>query len=300
MKWYEILQDRKLQLALILSVLALSVSWIVFQNFRKIPDFGETIEISSEKIILTRKYSYVYEKKYPVDLQLVRLSLLNTNVIEVRDTENRMLNFSLEANNLLVYLNGPARKGTKLDFIVKSEIRDNYPFFNIVHHGGEEYSFHYVSWESYPGKKSKRVLLPSGSHITYVEVAGMKPKVKEREVLIQDQYSPAQKFDVMVGFSLPRGYMHAVQASPPLIQDGNATIRVPVSLYQTAPAIQGDFTAWRSLPMVQEGDYFVFKTFLHPGQYRYQIRYYSLPKSDDSVEKRAFNNKQESMSILDV
>ncbi len=300
MKWLEIIRDRKIELAAGLLAVALLVSWIFYKSVRSIPGFTETIEINSEKIILTRHFQFVYDKNYPVNIQQLRLSALNTNVVDVRDSEGKMLNFQTRGEQLLIYLNGPVHKGTHLDFKVKSQVNGQYPYFNIIKNEDGTYSFHYISWESYPGNKTKIIHLPSGCRILDVKAGDIKIKRKANSLVLQDPYSHSRKFDVLVHFALPQGFENALPASPPLIEGNKVTFRVPVALYPVTPAIQGDFTSWHSLPMIKKGEFYEYTTQLGNGTYHYQVRYFSMPQADVSINQRIYNSRHESMSILKI
>lgn len=300
MDWRAFLRNRRAELAGGFLVLALAVSFYSYRSYRSIPGFQETIELSREKVILTRHYQYMHDKNYPVSIQQVRLSQLGTNVIDVRDSEGRMLNFQVKGDQLLIYLRGPVDRGSHLDFRVRSVVDPVYPFFNIIQYPDGTYGFHYIAWEGYPGNKTKTIHLPPGSRLIDAEAGDLPVRYHKNTLRIRDIFSHSRKFDIRIHFSNPQGFEKAVAASPPVQQQEQVVFRVPASLYSVTPAIQGDFTSWYSRPMQREGDYYVFSSRLSPGTYRYQVRYLNMPQSDVSVLARKYNRKGESLTVLDI
>jgi hypothetical protein len=52
--------------------------------------------------------------------------------------------------------------------------------------------------------------------------------------------------------------------------------------------------------MVDEGDFYIYKTNLEQGRYYYQFRSGSLPSSDDSVVDRQIIIGDESVSVMTI
>lgn len=56
---------------------------------------------------------------------------------------------------------------------------------------------------------------------------------------------------------------------PSAYENGEATIRLPVSRSATAPSIAGDFNAWTPAPMKREGNHWTYRVAVAPGVYHY-------------------------------
>ena len=281
------LKDKKIELSLLLLVLSVPLGIFIWKTRSAIPYFDERIEISRHDIVLTKKYNYLFENNYPVSVQKIRLSSLYSNLIEVRDGTGRLLNYKRKGNKLLVFFNRPLKKGKRVIFSLKASVHKNWPYFYVLDRGNKRYTFHYISWESYPGFKHKSVVLPEGSRVLRARAPRLHLGVEKSKVELSGHFNRFQRFDLTVDFVLPEGYRYAIKATPTFVKGRMVTFRVPRELFTTAPAIRANFTQWRTISMQPEGNAFVYRTMLPPGRYYYQFLYFRLPLTDDSSKDYA-------------
>jgi len=289
---------------IILSVVFLSIAASIgvysLYSWNVIPRLFEKIEFKENDIIISKRYRYKYKKSYPVSIQQIPVSDISTNIIAVIKRDNKELDYKIKDNNLIIMFENPIKRGQIVDYTVKY-YADNYsPFFNVVRHNGNLFTLHYINWDATPAIKVKTIELPEKAQITDVLSTVHNYFIKNNKAKFSGRFRRLKKFDISINFMLPtEETIRYVEASPPIIDNTNVTIRLPKAIYQSPPYIRGDFTGWKELPMKESNNFYIFKTNMPPGAYRYQV-YYHIPHSDNSVIKRQFSHFEDSMSIIYV
>jgi hypothetical protein len=76
------------------------------------------------------------------------------------------------------------------------------------------------------------------------------------------------------GVSLRLGRSGQASSAPirPAVGAGGVNIRIPLSASADAPALFGDFTGWKPIPMTRSGEFWEVSLAVAPGVYRYAFR----------------------------
>ncbi|NPV01384.1 MAG: hypothetical protein HPY53_08385 [Brevinematales bacterium] len=293
--------NKKIIFSILLLVIAGGIASFVILRAKKIPKFSDYVEAATDKYVIEKDYSYIYDAEYPVSVQKIFLTSGFTNIVGISSKEGENLSFEVvNTRELIVFFEKPVYTGEMVNLKVKAEVYESSPFLNIVDHKNGLYSLHFVSWERNLAKKLKKVVLPDSAVVKKVYTTVADYKITDNAVVYKWVFNGMQIFDISIDFTMDGGEMIAFPASMPIILGNQVKFRIPKSLSPQPPLIRGDFSLWRDLPMVEEGDFYVLNIKLPAGVYRYQFRYGLLVTADPSVPERAYNNFGESYSQIKI
>lgn len=292
----------KIGISVLLLLISAGIVFVTVRQLRRVSRVDEFIQVSESNIILNTRYRYAYTSHDSSITQTLIINPFNSNVVGVYTVHGEPINYSTSTDLLFVIFNEPIMNGDVVEYVVKTELDASYPYFNIVNHAGNSFTLHYISMDpSCGGMQTKKFVLPDNAQILKVNSSMESVEMENNEIVVKNTSDDFDRFDISISFAMNIGSVKHIKAYPPLIDaDSNVVIRASKEIYSSPPTLRGDFTGWAEVQMVDEGDFYIYKTNLEQGRYYYQFRSESMPSSDDSVADRQIIIGDESASVMTI